>query len=71
MVVDQQLKVATRIKLNEGGIKFTMTLSTLVADPDSMLAVMFSGRFSLQKDEEGAIFIDQNDKYFDYVLNFL
>ena len=38
MVVGQQLKVATRIKLNVGGIKFTTTLSTLVADPDSILA---------------------------------
>ena len=38
MVVDQQLKVTMRIKLNIGGIKFTTTLSILVADPDSILA---------------------------------
>ena len=36
-----------------------------------MLEAMFSGRHSLNKNEEGRIFIDRNGKLFEYVLDYL
>jgi len=36
-----------------------------------LIGFRFSGRFSLQKDENGAIFIDRNPVYFSYVLRYL
>jgi len=70
-IVDQQLKASKKIKLDVGGIKFSTTLTTLTSDADSMLSAMFSGRFSLERDEDGSIFIDRNGKYFAYILEFL
>lgn len=51
-IQDQQLKNSKIIKLNVGGKRFTTTLTTLTSDKDSMLAAMFSGRYSLEKDAE-------------------
>jgi hypothetical protein len=48
------------IRLNIGGTRFATTLATLCKFPDSMLAVMFSGRFGPPPlDEEGHYFIDR------------
>ena len=53
------------IKLNVGGKIYQTTLDTLRKDPDSMLCVMFSGRFELKPDEQdGAYFIDRDGKLF-------
>ena len=41
------------IRLNVGGILFTTSLDTLLSDEDSMLALMFSGRYNVEKDDEG------------------
>lgn len=41
------------VKLNVGGNLFTTSLATLKKKPDSMLAAMFSGRFSLPLDAQG------------------
>jgi hypothetical protein len=68
---DQQLKNSKIIKLNVGGKRFTTTLTTLTSDKDSMLAAMFSGRYSLEKDEEGYHFIDRNGEYFSFILDYL
>jgi hypothetical protein len=35
-----------------------------------MLAVMFSGRYDLVKDEDGHIFIDRDGTHFGYVVTF-
>lgn len=69
------------IKLNIGGSKFTSSQSTLTKFPDSMLGAMFSGiavrgltcpgRYQLEKDEEGAYFIDRSGKHFEKILAFL
>jgi hypothetical protein len=50
--------------LNVGGYIFTTSLSTLQKYEDSMLAVMFSGRHDIVKDENGHYFIDRDGKYF-------
>jgi len=59
------------IKLNVGGVLYKTSLTTLVKDPNSMLAVMFSGRFELQVDEDGSYFIDRDGELFRYILNYL
>ncbi|XP_062522009.1 uncharacterized protein LOC134196804 [Corticium candelabrum] len=59
------------VKLNVGGHKFTTTLTTLKSQPDSMLAVMFSGRHQLATDEDGAYFIDRDGTHYRHILNYL
>lgn len=59
------------VKLNVGGTHFETTLVTLTSTSDSMLAAMFSGRFTLPRDREGRVFIDRDGKRFRYILNFL
>lgn len=66
-----QLKSTKQIKLDVGGYKFSTTLTTLTADPDCMLAAMFSGRFIVEKNEEGCVFIDRDGQYFHHILNWL
>ena len=65
----QQFK--QRVKLNVGGSKFETTLSTLTRHPDSMLAVMFSGRHEVPQDDDGYVFIDRDGTHFRIILNFL
>lgn len=59
------------INLNVGGYLFTTSLSTLTKYEDSMLAVMFSGRHEISRDENGRFFVDRDGKYFRYILNFI
>ena len=61
----------TKVKLDVGGHVFTTTISTLTKYEDSMLAHMFSGLFTIQKDEQGCIFIDRDGSHFRYILNYL
>ena len=60
-----QVHFASTVKLNVGGKIYKTTLNTLRKDPDSMLCVMFSGRYEVKVDEEdGAYFIDRDGKLF-------
>ena len=59
------------LQLDVGGLRFSTTLSTLRAVPDSMLALMFSGRFPLVSQSDGSFFIDRDGTHFRYVLNYL
>jgi hypothetical protein len=53
------------IRLNVGGQIFKTSIETLVKDPDSMLAAMFSERFDVKPDEEdGAYFVDRDGTHF-------
>eukprot|EP01116_Phalansterium_solitarium_P021774 TRINITY_DN6924_c0_g1_i5.p1 TRINITY_DN6924_c0_g1~~TRINITY_DN6924_c0_g1_i5.p1 ORF type:complete len:374 (+),score=-6.71 TRINITY_DN6924_c0_g1_i5:474-1595(+) len=72
-VAEANLQRLNRIKLNVGGTKFETSRSTLSSsfDPDSMLAAMFSGRHSLEKDENGCVFIDRNGDLFGIILEWL
>ena len=65
------LNTENRVTINVGGTLFETTINTLAADQGSMLSAMFSGRFNLEKDENGAIFIDRDPTHFRHILNFL
>eukprot|EP01006_Ploeotia_vitrea_P006185 TRINITY_DN12485_c0_g2_i1.p1 TRINITY_DN12485_c0_g2~~TRINITY_DN12485_c0_g2_i1.p1 ORF type:complete len:564 (-),score=59.87 TRINITY_DN12485_c0_g2_i1:245-1936(-) len=60
-----------RIVLNVGGVHHHTTVSTLKQADGSMLQAMFSGRFSLDSDEDGSYFLDRDGTLFRYVLDFL
>jgi len=59
------------VELNVGGTPFTTYLNTLTKIPESMLAAMFSGRFPLNKDTHGRVFIDRDPKIFRYILSYM
>lgn len=60
------------IHLNVGGWHYTTSLETLRKLDSSMLSVMFSGKFPLQKDmKTDCIFIDRDGELFQYILSFL
>jgi hypothetical protein len=53
-------KFGSRIKLNVGGKVFVTSLETLrMREPRSFLAVMFSGEWKPDTDDQGAFFIDR------------
>lgn len=47
------------------------SLATLQKDPKSFFAVMFSGTWKAELDEDGAYFIDRDGTHFRYILNYL
>uniref|UniRef100_A0A671SH41 BTB/POZ domain-containing protein KCTD9 n=1 Tax=Sinocyclocheilus anshuiensis TaxID=1608454 RepID=A0A671SH41_9TELE len=61
------------ITLNVGGRRFTTTRSTLVKEPESMLAHMFKDKdvWGNKQDEQGAYLIDRSPDYFEPILNYL
>jgi len=59
-----------QVKLNVGGKIFETSVSTLTKH-QSMLQSMFSGRYELKKDNNGAVFIDGDGEMFGVILNFL
>lgn len=64
-------KFASRVKIDIGGNRFTTSLSTLTARPDTFLEQYFSGRHANAPDEDGYHFIDRDGTHFRHVLNFL
>ena len=59
------------VRLNVGGMLFATTRDTLCKGEGSMLAAMFSGKYHIEKDEEGRYFIDRDGTHFWYILNYL
>jgi len=59
------------VKLNVGGKKFATSLSTLTKYKDSFLYAMFSGKYSLTKDDKDHVFIDRDGSLFEYILAFI
>ena len=58
------------IHLNVSGLKLTTNRSTLCQVEGSLLASMFSGRWedSVQRDQDGAVFLDFNPQHFTVIL---
>ncbi len=61
----------SRIKLDVGGQSFVTSIQTLISDPDSLLAVMFSGVHTMTRQEDGSYFLDRDGSHFKHILNFL
>mmetsp|Transcript_40188 Transcript_40188/g.92376 ORF Transcript_40188/g.92376 Transcript_40188/m.92376 type:complete len:269 (+) Transcript_40188:58-864(+) len=59
------------VHLNVGGHRFMTTLTTLRADPSSMLGRMFSGSHPVLRDKDGSFVLDRDGRHFHHVLNFL
>jgi len=59
------------VKLNVGGKTFQTTWDTITKESNSMLSAMFAGQIPVHLDENGAVFIDRDGKYFKKVLTFL
>ena len=61
------------IHLNVSGLKLTTNRSTLCQVEGSLLASMFSGRWedSVQRDQDGAVFLDVNSQHFTVILDYL
>jgi hypothetical protein len=61
----------SKIVLNVGGHRFETSRQTLTSVPHTYRASMFSGRFELAPEADGAYFIDRDGTHFRHVLNFL
>eukprot|EP01103_Thecamoeba_quadrilineata_P017168 TRINITY_DN5985_c0_g1_i1.p1 TRINITY_DN5985_c0_g1~~TRINITY_DN5985_c0_g1_i1.p1 ORF type:complete len:562 (+),score=108.68 TRINITY_DN5985_c0_g1_i1:88-1773(+) len=59
------------IKLNVGGHYFTTTVSTLTRYRESMLGMMFGGRYGVKINTDGSCFIDRDGTQFRHILNYL
>lgn len=70
--IESQNRIAeSKVSLNIGGHNFTTSILTLTKIEDSFLAVMFSGRYNLQRESDGSFFIDRDGTNFRFVLNYL
>ena len=69
----EQLKNQTGdiLHLNVGGKIFLTSKATLCLKPESNLAKMVRGETEQLFDKDGNLFIDQNPKYFSFILQYL
>ena len=61
----------SQVVLSVGGRRFHTSTATLRSKPGTMLAAMFSGRYGMERDDDGSVFIDRDGRYFEHVLSFL
>ena len=59
------------VKIDIGGRIFRTSLKTLRRESESFLALMFSEKFDLKKEDDGSFFIDRDGTFFHHVLNYL
>ncbi|KAK6188954.1 hypothetical protein SNE40_005023 [Patella caerulea] len=59
------------IELNVGGYSYSTSLLTLTKNGSTMLGAMFSGKFDVQKDQNGKYFIDADGEMFSHILRYL
>ena len=59
------------VKIDVGGRIFKTSLKTLRREPESFLALMFSEKFNLKKDDSGSFFIERDGTFFHHILNYL
>ena len=59
------------VELNVGGTYYVTSLTTLLNDPHSLLADMFSGKQKLPTDSRGRFFIDRDGIMFKFILDYL
>mmetsp|Transcript_17976 Transcript_17976/g.23165 ORF Transcript_17976/g.23165 Transcript_17976/m.23165 type:complete len:182 (+) Transcript_17976:63-608(+) len=59
------------INLNVGGSTYSTSLATLRMNHAGMLSSMFNGRYPVEMDDHGYVFIDRDGPTFRHILNFL
>ena len=64
LVVASNLRQSEVMKVDVGGSNFHVSRSVLVAEPDSLLDSLFSGRFHIDTQADGSVFIDRYDGLF-------
>ena len=70
-VADAEARTKTFVKLNVGGTIYHTSRTTLLSKKGSMLEVLFSGRHTVPKDDDGNYFLDRDPMTFAYVLTLL
>jgi hypothetical protein len=67
----QQEAQQGRIVLDVGGYRYTTSVQTLRRLPGTFFDAYFSGRYTMDRSEDGSIFIDRDGKHFGRVLEYL
>jgi hypothetical protein len=67
----QQEAQQGRIVLDIGGYRYTTSVQTLRRLPGTFFDAYFSGRYTMDRSEDGSIFIDRDGKHFGRVLEYL
>ena len=58
-VVDSNARQADKMKLDVGGSCFHVSRKVLTSQPDCLLDSLFSGRFRIETQADGSIFLDR------------
>jgi N-acetylneuraminic acid mutarotase len=67
----QQEAQEGRVVLDIGGYRYTTSVQTLRRLPGTFFDAYFSGRYTMDRSEDGSIFIDRDGKHFGQVLEYL
>jgi hypothetical protein len=67
----QQEAQQGRVVLDIGGFRYTTSVQTLRRLPGTFFDAYFSGRYTMDRSEDGSIFIDRDGKHFGQVLEYL
>jgi hypothetical protein len=67
----QQEAQQGRVVLDIGGYRYTTSVQTLRRLPGTFFDAYFSGRYTMERSEDGSIFIDRDGKHFGQVLEYL
>jgi len=60
-----------RVKLDVGGVHYSVSLRSLTYVSGSLLAKLARGEAPSEKSKEGRIFIDRDGRHFRHIANFL
>jgi hypothetical protein len=60
-----------RVVLDVGGYRYTTSVQTVRRLPGTLFVAYFSGRYIMDRSEDGSIFIDRDGKHFGQVLEYL
>jgi hypothetical protein len=60
-----------RVVLDIGGYRYTTSVQTLRRLPGTFFDSYFSGRYTMDRSEDGSIFIDRDGEHFGHVLEYL
>ena len=58
-MVDSDARQSDMIKLDVGGSSFHVSRKVLTTHPDCLLESMFSGRFRIEAQADGSVFLDR------------